>query len=87
MKYKILHNIIFESIVLVIYLCFRIYFLIDQHYKSRSELADMLKNIPNLLNFLQGFPGSYLNIIQLNDHYQTVFSHLPCHPFQKRFTL
>ena len=30
------------------------YFLIDHHCKTQSELTDMLKDSPNLLNFLQG---------------------------------
>ena len=30
------------------------YFLIDHHCKTQSELTDVLKNSPNLLNFLQG---------------------------------
>ena len=42
------------SFVLVIYLCFQIYYLISYHCKTQSELTDMLKNSPNLLNFLQG---------------------------------
>ena len=31
-----------------------IYLLIDHHCKTQSELTEMLKNSPNLLNFLQG---------------------------------
>ena len=38
---------------LVICVCFKIYFLIDHHCKIQSELSDMLKNSPNLPNFLQ----------------------------------
>ena len=34
-----------------------IFFPIDHHCKTQSELADMLKNSPNLLNFLQGVVG------------------------------
>ena len=38
---------------LVICVCFKIYFLIDHHCKIQSEWSDMLKNSPNLPNFLQ----------------------------------
>ena len=32
----------------------QIYFTIDHHLKTQSELTDMLKNSPNSLNVLQG---------------------------------
>ena len=54
-------SIIFESIVLVIYLCFQIYFLSDNQCKIKSELTDMLINSTNLLNFLQGVCQSNKN--------------------------
>ena len=41
------------SQMLVIYVCFQIYFLIDHHCKTQSELTEMLKNSPILLNSLR----------------------------------
>ena len=47
-------SIIFESNVLIVYVSFLIYFLIDHHCKTHSELTEMFKNSSNLQNFLQG---------------------------------
>ena len=52
-----MHSIIFVSNVLIICECFKYIFLIDHHYKTQSELNDMLKNSQNLLNFLYGGRG------------------------------
>ena len=43
----------FDLIVLLVYLCFELYFLLDHRFKIQSELTDtdMLKNRPNVLNF------------------------------------
>ena len=43
-----------HSCIGYVYLYLPIHFLVDHHCKSKSELTDMLKSGPNLLNFLQG---------------------------------
>ena len=47
-------NIIFETNVLVIYLCFQIYFFMDHHCKTQSELIDTIDNSQKWMFFLQG---------------------------------
>ena len=61
--------------VLVIYLCFQIYFLIDHHCKTQSELTDVLKNSPNLLNFLQ---SALVTWFLLARQYQTKYTNSNC---------
>ena len=56
----------FPTVPMVIYLCFQIYFPIDHHCKTWSELTELLKNSPNLLNFLQDV--AIIFAIFLNSH-------------------
>ena len=45
----------------------KIYFLIDHHCKTQSELTNMFKNSPNLLNFLQGVNGCRTHSLHQDD--------------------
>ena len=47
-------NLVFSQMYWLLSIFFQIYFLTDHHCKTRLELTGMLKNSPNLLNFLLG---------------------------------
>ena len=43
-----------KSIILVIYVCFQIYFLIGDHCSTQNIFSVLIKKGQDLLNFLQG---------------------------------